>query len=158
MNTLNEQHTDDPKKVQLYLERVSDLFSQVQTWFKGELEIATADTIQIKEPAGIYEAPTLSIREKGQTEILANLIPKSSGTILFEGTIEINGGLDQIHLEYMTKGGPQVTLTPGNTYPMLNGVNQNGWYWIVDPVTRTTRFTDKASLLEMITWASDHEF
>jgi len=94
------------------LERVSDLFSQVQTWFKGELEIATADTIQIKEPAGIYEAPTLSIREKGQTEILANLIPKSSGTILFEGTIEINGDLDQIHLEYMTKGGPQVTLTP----------------------------------------------
>ena len=48
MNTINEQHTDDPKKVQLYLERVSDLFSQVQTWFKGELEIATAYTIQIK--------------------------------------------------------------------------------------------------------------
>ncbi len=157
MNTLNEQHTDDPKKVQLYLRRVSDLFSQIKTWFQGELEVAT-DTIQIKEPAGNYEAPTLSIREKGQAEILANLIPKSAGTILFEGMIEINGGLDQIHLEYMAKGGPQVTLTQGNTYPMLNGINQNGWYWIVDPVTKKTCFTDKASLLEMITWVSDHEF
>ena len=156
MNTLNEQHTDDPTKVQLYLERVNDLFSQIKTWFQGELEIVT-DTIQIREPAGSYEAPTLSIREKGQTEILANLIPKSSGTTLFKGMIEIKGWLDRIHLDYMTKGGPKVTLTPGNTYQMLNGVDQNGWYWIVDPVTRTTRFTDKTSLLEMITWVSDHE-
>jgi hypothetical protein len=157
MNTLNEQHTHDEQKVQLYLERVSDLFSQVKTWFHGEFEVTT-DKIKIKEPAGNYEAPTLSIREKGQTETLVNLIPKSSGTLLFKGTIEINGWLDHIYLEYMAKGGPQVTLTPGNTYPMLNGINQNGWYWIVDPVTRTTRFTDKASLLEMITWVSDHEF
>ncbi|MEK8017794.1 MAG: hypothetical protein VSS75_013055 [Candidatus Parabeggiatoa sp.] len=157
MNTLNEQHTNDPTKVKLYLVRVSDLFSQIKTWFQGELEVAT-DTIQIKEPAGNYEAPTLSLREKGQAEILANIIPQSAGVILTEGMIEINGGLDQIHLEYMSKGGPQVTLEPGNTRPMFNGVNQNGWYWIVDPVTRTTRFTDKASLLEMITWVSDHDF
>ncbi len=156
MNTINEQHSDN-QKVQIYLRRVSDLFTQIQTWFQGELDVAM-DTIQIKEPAGNYEAPTLSLREIGKTEILANLIPKSSGTILFEGMIEIKGWLDTIDLDYMTKGGPQVTLTPGNTYPMFNGVNQDGWYWIVDPVTRTTRFTDKASLLEMMTWVSDHEF
>jgi len=97
---------------------VSDLFSQIKTWFQGELEVAT-DSIQIKEPAGNYEAPTLSLREKGQAEILANLRPKSAVVILTEGMIEINGGLDQIHLEYMTNGGPQVTLKPGNTRPMF---------------------------------------
>lgn len=156
MNMLNEQHTEDPTKVQLYLERVNDLFSQIKTWFQGELEVTT-DKIQIREPAGTYEAPTLSIREKGQTEILANLMPKCTDVFLTGGTIEMNGWLDQIYLEYMTKGGPEVTLTPGNTYPMFNGIDQNGWYWIVDPVTRTTRFTDKSSLLEMITRVSDHE-
>jgi len=65
MNTLNEQHTDAPKKVQLYLERVSDLFSQIKTWFQGKLEVAT-DTIQIKEPAGNYEAPTLFVKRLKQ--------------------------------------------------------------------------------------------
>ena len=140
MNTINEQHTNDPK-VYLYLERVSDLFSQINSWFQGELEIATG-TVQIKEPVGTYEAPTLSVREKGQQEILANITPKSAGVILTEGMIEMKGWLDRIHLDYMTKGGPQVTLVPGKTRPVFKAINQDGWYWIV----------------EMITWVSDHEF
>ena len=45
MNTINEQYTND-QKIQLYLNRVSDLFSQIKTWFKGELEVAT-DTIKV---------------------------------------------------------------------------------------------------------------
>ncbi len=62
MNTINEQYTND-QKIQLYLNRVSDLFSQIKTWFKGELEVAT-DTIKVQETLGTYEVPTLSIREK----------------------------------------------------------------------------------------------
>ncbi|MEK8016133.1 MAG: hypothetical protein VSS75_004635 [Candidatus Parabeggiatoa sp.] len=157
MNTLNEQHTNDPKKVQLYLDRVSDLFSQIKTWFKGELEIAT-DVIQVGEPLGTYEAPSLIIREKGKEDILANITPKGAGVILTEGMLEMKGWLDRIHLDYMNKGGPQVTLVPGKIQPVFKGINQEGWYWIVDPVTKTTRFADKALLLEMITWVSDHEF
>ncbi len=89
---------------------------------------------------------------------MVNLTPKSAGVILTEGMIEMKGWLDRIHLEYMTNGGPQVTLVPGNTRPMFKDVNQNGWYWIEDPITRTTHFVDKAFLMRLITWVSDHEF
>lgn len=156
MNTINEQHTND-KKIQLYLDRVTNLFSQIKAWFKGELEIATY-VIQVGEPLGTYEAPALTIRGSGKEDILANITPKGAGIILTEGMLEMKGWLDRIHLDYMNKGGPLVTLVPGKTRPVFKAINQDGWYWIVDPVTKTTHFTDKASLLEMITWVSDHEF
>jgi hypothetical protein len=156
MNTINEQQANK-QKIQLYLGRVNDFFSQINDWFKDDLEVTTFP-IQVGETLGTYEAPAIDIREKGQTESLANITPKGANVILTEGMLEMKGWIDRAHFDYMINGGPQVTMVPGKKLPMFKGINQDGWYWIVNPVTRTTRFADKSLLLELITLVSDHEF
>ncbi|KHD11402.1 hypothetical protein PN36_10995 [Candidatus Thiomargarita nelsonii] len=83
MNTINDQQIVE-KKVELYLERVNDFYSQIKDWFKDELEVATYP-IQVGEPLGTYEAPALGIRDKEET--LANLTPKGATVILAEGLL-----------------------------------------------------------------------
>ena len=157
MDAINEQQVNE-QKVQVYLERVNDFFNQIKNWFKDELEVTTYP-VQVDEILGIYEAPAIDIREKGQTELLANITPKGATVILAEGLLEIKGWLDTDHLNYMVDGGFQVTdAYSGKKRPTFKGVNQDGWYWIDDPRTHKVHFVDKTRLLELITLVSDHEF
>ncbi len=154
MNTINNPETDE-KKLELYLKRVDDLFSQIREWFKDDLEVATYP-IQVGEPLGRYEAPALLIRDNAET--LANLTPKGATVILAEGLLELKGWLDKVQLDYMTGNGPQVFKNNDKTQSVYQGINRDGWYWIESPITKKARFVDKTLLLKLITLVSDHEF
>ena len=86
MKTQNEQQADG-QKVQLYLHRVNDFFSQIKEWFKDELAVETT-AVQVGETLGTYETLALSIRDKSQNKSLAKITPKGASVPLAKGLLE----------------------------------------------------------------------
>ncbi len=150
---------EELQNLQTYLERVNVFFRQIQDWFAAEFDVMTS-SISLRERGHTYEAPVLTIRERGQEEVLATLKPVGAFVVRVAGLIEIRGWVDRAHLDYMTTE-DRFLVTEASTGLKRHtylGVNQAGWYWVEDPRTRQAYLVDKTVLLKLITLVSDHEF
>ena len=143
--------------LQIFLERVNLFFRQIQDWFAAEFDVMTS-SISLRERGHSYEAPVLTIRERGQEEVLATLKPMGAFLIATEGIIDIRGWVDNQHLHYLTQHGFQFTDATGVKRHRFQGVTQDGWYWTKRFATDQAILIDKTELLNLITWVSDHEF
>ncbi len=132
-----------------YLQRVNQLYTNIQHWLQNQpLQIHVSD-LEIEEVLGRYQVPQLAIATT-QGDLLAEFQPAGAAVMLAEGAIEVKGWLDQEYLVYMKHSDPQTFYT---------GIERDGWYWIEQRLAATTHFiSDKNSLLQLITWVSDYEF
>jgi hypothetical protein len=134
---------------QRYLQRVNQLYANIQHWLQNQpLQIHVSD-LEIAETLGRYHVPQLAIATT-QGDTLAKFQPVGAAVMLAEGAIEVKGWLDQEYLVYMKQSDPQT---------FYQGIEMDGWYWIEQRLAATTHFiSDKNSLLQLITWVSDYEF
>jgi hypothetical protein len=146
MMSVEEQHADAKK--QIYLQRVNQLYTNINHWLQDEPLILENGEIDVIEALGHYQAPRLSIRSEGG-EPLAAFEPTGASVLLAEGSIDVDGGVDRGFILYRLKSDPQTYFK----------IDVDGWYWFEERVDVKPHFlNDKTQLLQLITWVSDYEF
>jgi len=100
--------------------------------------------------------PTLAIQTAAGEE-LATLKPVGADVLLAEGMIEVTGWLDHDYVLYLLAGGPTFLDPTRIKHPYYKGIGEEGWYWNNRLNTHPLRL-NSSSLLQLITWVSDHEF
>lgn len=142
------QQNENQIKTQLYLQRVNQLYTNIQNWLQNEPLVLENREIDVIEALGQYQAPQLSIKTT-EGEQLAELKPTGASVLLAKGAIDVNGGVDKGFILYMLKSDPQTYFT----------VNVDGWYWFEDRLDVDAHVLNgKTPLLQLITWVSDYEF
>jgi hypothetical protein len=142
MNTIIE------KPQQIYLQRITQLYSDIKTWLQDEPLIVENGEIEVIEALGRYKAPRLSIKTQ-EGEMLAELKPTGASILLAEGAIDVEGRIDLEYVLYMSKSDPQTFFK----------VEADGWYWQEQRDEVDPHFlNNKTTFLELITWVSDYEF
>jgi len=140
----------------VYLQRVNQLYQNIQDWLKNNDLVCTQSVVEIAETLGEYLVPTLAI-QTAAGEDLAALKPVGADVLLAEGMIEVTGWLDHNYVLYLLAGGPTFLDPAGIKHPYYKGIGEEGWYWINRLNTHALRL-NKPSLLQLITWVSDYEF
>jgi hypothetical protein len=138
----------EPQK-QIYLQRVNQLYINIQDWLRNEPLVVTHSDLEIEEVLGRYHVPKLTIATD-QGERLADFEPAGASVIGAEGLIMANGWLDSAYLLYLQTGG----LYTGKS----KEIKTDGWYWQEQSINTPLHLLDKEWLLKVITWVSDHEF
>ncbi len=157
MNLIEEPQSitiEESKRV--YLQRVNQLYQNIQDWLKNDDLVRTQSKIEIAETLGEYVVPTLAIQTAAGEE-LATLKPVGADVLLVEGMIEVTGWLDHDYVLYLLAGGPTFLDPTRIKHPYYKGIGEEGWYWINRLNTHPLRL-NSSSLLQLITWVSDHEF
>ncbi len=134
---------------QTYLQRVNQLYANIQNWLRNEPLVVTRSDLEIEEVLGRYHVPKLTIAT-AQDEQLVNLEPAGASVGNAEGSIMVEGWLDSAYVLYLQTGG----LYSGKS----KEIKTDGWYWKEQRLDIPPRLLDKSCLLELITQVSDHEF
>jgi hypothetical protein len=147
---LSEEDVEQQK--QRYLQRVNQLYANIQGWLLEGSLIVTISDFEIEEVLGCYHVPKLSITT-GQGERLADFEPAGTsviGPIGAEGLIMVEGWLNSAYLLYLRR----------DTYysSKSSEVEVDGWYWREQRLDTSPHWLDNNWLLELITWVSDYEF
>ncbi|HIE01283.1 MAG TPA: hypothetical protein EYP59_13505 [Thiotrichaceae bacterium] len=149
--------------IQLYLERVEQLYTLIQQWLTAENLVIVSSRVSTIERQAIYKVTQLTVKTPSE-ETLAEIKPTSSKVIVGEGLIEIEGWFGKETLVYMTDGGPQIMKPSRNDrnkqvrVQMYKGIEVDGWYWIENSRRRRMHLVEPALFLELITFVSDYEF
>ncbi|MDM8558525.1 hypothetical protein [Candidatus Parabeggiatoa sp. HSG14] len=165
----HEQPIDLNQEIKLFLERVHQLFVDIENWFTGEFKI-TKQVINITEAIGTYQAPLLSMATL-QGEKLADIYPVAASVIAAEGEIKIKGWLSQEELYFLMAsattnlkvsiGKGENRIAAGAVIPrpqIYEGIKINGWYWIDNQPKMGAHLFNKTLLLELISQVSDYDF
>jgi len=134
---------------QTYLQRVNQLYANIQNWLWHEPLVVTRSELEIEEVLGRYHVPKLTIATN-QGEQLVDLAPAGASVCNAEGLIMVEGWLDSAYVLYLQTGG----LYSGKS----KEIRTDGWYWKEQRLDIPPRLLDKSCLLELITQVSDHEF
>ncbi len=150
-------------QIQLYLERVEQLYLSIKPWLAEEQLLFVPSQIDTIEQRASYKTTQLSIKTQAN-KTLAETKPKCSRVILGEGLVEIEGWQGKESLVYMIKDGLQMTKPDRHDsnkliiVPMYKGIDADGWYWIEDGRRNRAHLLNKSLFLEVITFVSDYEF
>lgn len=146
---------------QLYLQRVSQFYTQVQNWLQDDFDFAQTYS-EVTDNTGQYVVPVLSIFKKDLPKLegaVADLFPRGASVFMAEGLIEIVGVFDKESVTYMlTTSVPKVMDRTGREYPLFKGIEQEGWYWIEDSRRNRAHLLDKNLCLELLGVVSGYEF
>jgi hypothetical protein len=127
---------------QLYLQHVSQLYSNINDWLQPESFCLKNTEIEIQEVLGRYSVPQLEI-QTNTGEILADIEPVGASVLGAEGLILVKGWLDKGYILYLGKN---------------DSIETEGWYWEEQRLNTPPHFLNKTTFLQLITWVSDYEF
>ncbi len=147
MTFLEEAREQSEQIKYIFLERLEQLFSDIEYWVKEEgLHTDRAEIDITEKIIGSYRAPTLSILTPNQQKI-ADIIPTCAFVIVAEGLVKIRGEFDQQHLAY---------LRPSEQ--TIYSIYTDNWYWIEYSRDNHAYIMTKAILLKLLNRVSDYEF
>ncbi|GEM_PF-309948 len=152
--TVEARSVDDvAQQQQVYLQRVNQLYANIQDWLREEPLVVTGSDLEIEEAlGGCYLVPRLIITTD-QGEPLADFKPAGATVIGASGSgglIMVNGWIDRAYLLYWPKN--------GHDYNAAGEIKVDGWYWEERYRGTPPHLFDKEWLLKVITWVSDYEF
>lgn len=131
-----------------YLQRVNQLYANIQHWLQDQpLRIHVSD-LEIAETLGRYQVPQLAIATT-QGDLLAEFKPAGAATIGAEGIILVKGWLNQEYVLYLQTAG---------YYSISQGIQMDGWYWEPQYMDQPLHPLNPTWLLKLITQVSDYEF
>jgi len=163
MSMINTEHEPAKYKTQLYLQRVNNLYKDIQGWLEDEELIVVPKNFEIVEALGTYQGTSLSI-QTSTNKTLAEIRPEGASVLLAEGLIDIEGLLGIEHILYLVNGGPYfLESTPEDKAQFVKkqhypGINVDGWYWIKEVQENSAQLMNKALLLQLIFQVSDYGF
>jgi len=151
---------------QLYLQRVTQFYAQLQSWLGNQDYTFSSVPRTFKDELGTYRGNKMVVELKQQKAIqknfnkpwLVDFTPMGAASLLGEGVIEVSGWLTMEPLAYLPRSEPTRRLSSGQRQPLLKGVHEDGWYLLRDPRTRQVQLIDQDSLYTLITLVSDYEF
>ncbi len=127
---------------QQYLERVTQLYNQVQTWGKDKFDFAIQGDYSVSDTTGDYQADRLAILRKvaqvGEDEnTLVDFFPLGITFLYERGVVEIQGPWREEELVYLRADNLIYTERKGTREPVEKGFEGEGWYWLVLSLTQT---------------------
>jgi hypothetical protein len=147
MNFIEEQRQQSEQNKRLFLDRVNQLFDDINVWIKEENLYLEQQRIEITEEIiGTYTAPKLSIHTASQQK-LVEIIPIYAFSIVAEGLMDIRGQLGKEYIAYL-RPSEQTIYHIGN----------DNWYWIENMSHSRVYVMNKSRLFEIITLVSDYSF
>ncbi len=145
---LNSNTHDLESQKQQYLQRVNQLYTNIQHWLRDQpLQIHRSE-IEIAETLGRYHVPQLAIATPAN-DTLAEFQPAGAATLGADGIILVRGWLNQEYVLYLQTAG---------YYSILQGVQEDGWYWEERYMEKPPHPLNPPWLLKLITQVSDYEF
>jgi hypothetical protein len=133
---------------QRYLQRVNQLYTNIQHWLQNQpLRIHVSD-LEIEEVLGRYHVPQLAIATT-QGDTLAKFQPEGASVVGAEGLIMVRGWLNGEYVLYLQKEG---------YYSISQGIQEDGWYWDPQYMDKPPHPLNPTWLLKLITQVSDYEF
>ena len=118
-----------------FLSELEQLYSNIEEWVHGTTLTTFPDNdISINEEAvGEYVAPILVITPHHGREV-AHIRPVGASIIGAKGRADLIGRNAKEILSLLDNGGPTIMISEGSKQvrprPLLNNVNEAGWYWI----------------------------
>ncbi|MCK5523332.1 MAG: hypothetical protein KAI83_09385 [Thiomargarita sp.] len=129
---------------QIYLQHVTQLYTDISDWLQSEPLRLKNTEIEIQEVLGRYSVPQLEI-QTDTGEVLADMKPTGASVLGAEGLIIVEGWLDKGYVLYLRKN-------------ETDSIETDGWYWEEQRLNTPPHFLTKTKLLQLITWVSDYEF
>jgi len=160
MSVTEDKRKQLEQKKKLYLQRVNQLFTDIQAWLQDEKLIAVLTELEIVDTLGNYNVTLLTIKTPTGKK-LVDFRPRGVLAILAEGLIYIEGWLGIEYLAYMVDGGSYFFKTEINEKkewiktPYYSTVSVDGWYWIDGTQKDSAHKMDKALLLKLIFHVSE---
>lgn len=148
-------------ELQSFLGKVSQLFSEMESWCASENLAFQKIPISISEEAyGHYETEQLKITTKDGKHI-ADVTPIGASILGANGRIDIKGPHDKIILVDLNAGGPTATVIEDGvstrTRHFYKGIDTPGWYWIDNRASSRGHKIDRDLFLNLLAEVSDHE-
>ncbi len=158
MSGTEDKREQIEQKKQLYLQRVEQLYTNIQDWLKDEELILVPSDFEIIDAFGSYKGTLLTVKTPTGKK-LAEFQPRGASVVLAEGLINVDGWLGSEYLAYMVDGGPCfIRLTNDNEEkkwtPYYSAIQVDGWYWIDGTQKDGAHIVDKTLLLELIFYVS----
>jgi hypothetical protein len=144
IDELDEAELSEEEKTrrqQVYLQRLNNLYKNIQDWLPENLQIIWND-IEVYDETGRYHAPFISICRNDVAEpdaFIAAFFPKNSSTVLSKGLVEISGSMGEENIFYL--------LNDSLTRYHYETVNNEGWYWLKASLEGVQAVSFDASLL-----------
>lgn len=147
MNFIEEQRQQSEQNKRLFLDRVNQLFDDINLWVVEKNLYVKQRRIEITEEIiGTYSAPSLSIYAPSQQK-LVDIIPIYAFSIVAEGLMDIRGKLGKEYIAY---------LRPSEQ--TIYHIGHDNWYWIENMTRSRVYVINKLRLFEIITLVSDYSF
>ena len=152
------------ESVEEYLQRLEDLYSQIQEWLReAGLAWKKKSVAMHEERSGQYQASGLLLHSGGAP--LAEFIPIGADILGAEGRVDLHGPLDNCPIVYLLVGGPRLhtSLSTGSgerleehTHPLFTGINHEGWYALDDREPKAVRPLDHKVFLDLLGKVADY--
>jgi hypothetical protein len=139
MRDKNSLKFDVQQKIELFNDRVKDLYANIDEWLKP-LGFTTEiiETTNSEKLSGSYETYQLIIKNQDRKNI-ATLNPIGIWIIGAEARVDLVGKSGIEIIVYLSEGGPSIstTISTGNQVEethssQVYGFKEEGWHWIDD--------------------------
>lgn len=143
---------------QQYLSRLNILYDGIREWMDiRRLQITTSEVQLNEEEFPPYSALQLIIAT-ARGETIARLRPIGHNILGAHGRLDIVGTGDTLKLVYLVNGGPTWTLKTGTgsnqvverSQKMINGVGDDGWYWLEGKGTLHAHRLDESLFIQLL--------
>jgi hypothetical protein len=121
---------------QQYLERVTQLYDQIQTWGKDQFNFAVQDPYPISDTTGDYPSKRLTVLRKHAQlgeESLVDFFPQGLTFLMGKGVVEVLGPRRDEELVYLREDNLLYTERRGFKEPVETGFQGEGWYLLLWP-------------------------
>jgi hypothetical protein len=169
METTAHTETDYTAVARLYTERLNALYEQIALWLDAERYKLERGTIELEQLGiGKYTAPTLTITDIQQNELIATLKPAGALVIASEGRVEVMGTIDENYLVYLLPEPSiplEVTTSQTNAsemrkylvMPVYRNVNTEGWYRVKVQILARVKLVNKELFQDILREVSPDE-
>ncbi|MCX7111082.1 MAG: hypothetical protein NTX45_13345 [Proteobacteria bacterium] len=151
----------------LFIQETGILLSEIKQWANNlQLDWKSSPISITEEACGTYSVDKLILQSE-QEEKIAEITPIAAFILGAYGRIDIDGIFDSITILYLTKGGPSMiqTMHDANDKPIITrthyfykGIDESGWYWIENKVSRKGHKIDEAQFIDILRDISDYEY
>lgn len=146
-----------------YLQRVGELFADVENWIDPtKIKTSKAEISIAEEACGTYTTSKLILNTQ-ENKPIAEIVPIAAWAVGANGRMDIHGIYDNIILLHLNQGGPTITTTiqdgkrtTSETRPIYRGITDAGWYAIDRRTSKGHRF-NKETLFDALSEVSDYE-
>jgi hypothetical protein len=146
-----------------FLDELDDFYDEVEAWVKDQgLETARGEKQIREEEFGIYNAPTLQIRQGER--IIARLDPVGASIIGADGRVDLKGRVTSEIISLFEKPRPSIAIpqtfeevaSSQRAHPFYPDITESGWYWIEFRVRGRARRMSKELFIELLRRVSNN--